>query len=75
MPYILVTREEDGAVTWQERVSASDFAGEHFRRCLADRLAWAVADAEAADEERVVLAEAVPHPEAERVRSARPIAA
>jgi hypothetical protein len=33
-------------VFWNESVSASDFETDHFRRCLADRLGWAVADAE-----------------------------
>jgi uncharacterized membrane protein len=45
MPRILVTRE-DGEVFWNEGVTAKDFETEHFRRCLADRLGWAVADAE-----------------------------
>jgi hypothetical protein len=42
---ILVARE-DGDVLWNEGVTAADFQTEHFRRCLADRLSWAVADAE-----------------------------
>jgi hypothetical protein len=37
---------EDGAVIWNEGVSAADFETEHFRRALADRLGWAVADAD-----------------------------
>ena len=45
MPRVLVTRD-DGQVFWNESVSAADFDGEHFRSCLADRLGWAVADAE-----------------------------
>jgi hypothetical protein len=45
MPRVLVMRE-DGQVFWSETVTASDFQGEHFCRCLADRLGWAVADAE-----------------------------
>ncbi len=45
MPRVLVMRE-DGQVFWSESVTASDFQGEHFCRCLADRLGWAVADAE-----------------------------
>jgi len=45
MTRILVTRE-DGDVVWNEGVTAADFQTEHFRRCLADRLSWAVADAE-----------------------------
>ena len=45
MTRILVPRE-DGEVFWNESVTAADFETEHFRRCLADRLGWAVADAE-----------------------------
>ena len=45
MPRVLVMRE-DGQVFWSENVNASDFQREHFCRCLADRLGWAVADAE-----------------------------
>ena len=45
MPRVLVMRE-DGQVFWSESVTANDFQGEHFCRCLADRLGWAVADAE-----------------------------
>jgi hypothetical protein len=46
MTRILVARE-DGAVIWNEGVNATDFETEHFRRALADRLGWAVADADA----------------------------
>jgi hypothetical protein len=42
----VIVRAESGEVFWDESVRAADFDGEHFRRCLADRLAWAVADAE-----------------------------
>ncbi len=45
MPRVLVTND-DGAVFWSESVTGPDFAADHFRRCLADRLGWAVADAE-----------------------------
>ena len=45
MPRVLVTHD-DGEIFWNERVNAADFAGEHFRNSLADRLGWAVADAE-----------------------------
>jgi hypothetical protein len=37
---------DDGEMVWNERVNQSDFEGEHFRRCLVDRIGWAVADAE-----------------------------
>jgi hypothetical protein len=46
MTRILVARE-DGSVIWNEGVNATDFETEHFRRALADRLGWAVADADA----------------------------
>jgi hypothetical protein len=45
VPRVLVTRD-DGEVYWNESVKAADFEGEHFRSCLAERLGWAVADAE-----------------------------
>jgi hypothetical protein len=45
VPRVLVTRD-DGQVFWNESVKAVDFDADHFRRCLADRLGWAVADAE-----------------------------
>lgn len=46
MPRVLVI-DDDGRLTWAERVQGDDFESEHFRRCLSDRLRWAVADAEA----------------------------
>ena len=45
MPRVLVI-SDDGEMVWNERVNDSDFEGEHFRRCLVDRIKWAVADAE-----------------------------
>jgi hypothetical protein len=45
MPRVLVV-SDDGEMVWNERVNTSDFEGEHFRRCLVDRVGWAVADAE-----------------------------
>lgn len=45
MPRILVTGD-DGTVFWDESVAAADFEADHFRRALADRLWWAVGDAE-----------------------------
>ena len=42
----VLVRDDSGATTWTERVSSADFDTEHFRRCLAERLWWAVADAE-----------------------------
>jgi hypothetical protein len=45
MPRVLVT-DDNGAVAWNERVTAADFETEHFRRQLSTRLSWAVADAD-----------------------------
>lgn len=45
MPRVLVI-SDDGEMIWNEHVNDSDFEGEHFRRCLVDRIKWAVADAE-----------------------------
>jgi len=45
MPRVLVISDE-GEIVWNERVNHSDFEAEHFRRCLTDRVGWAVADAE-----------------------------
>jgi len=56
MPMLQV-QADDGTVIWRERVTAPDFETEHFRRCLAERVAWAVGDAEAAEvtEDRAVV--------------------
>ena len=48
MPMLQV-QADDGTVIWRERVTAPDFETEHFRRCLAERVAWAVSDAEVAE--------------------------
>jgi hypothetical protein len=45
MPRVLVI-SDDGEMIWNERVNEGDFETEHFRRCLVDRVSWAVADAE-----------------------------
>lgn len=45
MPRVLVI-SDDGEMVWNEGVNGNDFEGEHFRRCLVDRIGWAVADAE-----------------------------
>ena len=45
MPRVTVTGD-CGELFWDESVKAADFETEHFRRSLADRLGWAVADAE-----------------------------
>jgi hypothetical protein len=36
----------DGWVALDESAGPEQLASDHYRRCLADRLAWAVADAE-----------------------------
>jgi hypothetical protein len=47
MPRIIVTSDNsDGRVLHSERVTPSDFETEHFRTQLAERVAWAVEDAE-----------------------------
>ena len=45
MAWITVTTD-DGEVTWTERAVGETFASEQFRARLADRLGWAVGDAE-----------------------------
>lgn len=45
MPTVQVTAD-DGRVTLAERVDSSNLEAEHFRACLAERIAWAAADAE-----------------------------
>jgi cell division septum initiation protein DivIVA len=50
MPQIIVladtsTDSRDRSVMFTERVNSSDFESGHFRAQLAERLAWAVADA------------------------------
>jgi hypothetical protein len=53
MPRIIVETEgNDHEVVFWERVGAEDFDAEHFRRCLADRIGWAVADAQEAEREK-----------------------
>jgi hypothetical protein len=47
MPRIIVTADDSEArVLHSERVTPSDFETEHFRAQLAERVAWAVEDAE-----------------------------
>jgi hypothetical protein len=49
MPRIIIEADDSAReVVFWERVGAEDFDAEHFRRCLCDRIAWAVADAEEA---------------------------
>lgn len=57
MPQIIVTADhptDDGQppVMLRERVSVSDLESPHFRTQLAERLAWAVGDADEVDRER-----------------------
>lgn len=53
MPRIIVETEgNEREVVFWERVGAEDFDAEHFRRCLADRIGWAVADAQEAEQEK-----------------------
>ncbi|MCW2966409.1 MAG: hypothetical protein JWM71_181 [Solirubrobacteraceae bacterium] len=53
MPRIIVETEgHDREVVFWEHVGADDFDAEHFRRCFADRIGWAVADAQQAEREK-----------------------
>ena len=45
MPKVQVV-SDDGHTTLLERVTTEDLEGEHFRARLAERIAWATADAE-----------------------------
>jgi hypothetical protein len=45
MAWIAVTTD-DGQPVWKERALSEAFASDHFRASLADRLGWAVNDAE-----------------------------
>jgi hypothetical protein len=50
MPRIIVETEGNNhEVVFWEHVGAEDFDAEHFCRCLADRIGWAVADAQEAE--------------------------
>ncbi len=62
MPRVLVTND-DGDVFWSESVQAPDFKADHFRSCLADRLGWAVADAEGPAPTNVRSIDPAPAPE------------
>jgi len=47
MPRIIITADDpDGRVVHWERVTPADFETEHFRAQLAERVAWAVEDAD-----------------------------
>ena len=47
MPRIIVTADDQaGRVLHSERVTPADFETEHFRAQLAERVAWAVEDAD-----------------------------
>ena len=46
MAWITVA-SDDGTLTWKERAFGEAFESDHYRACLADRLGWAVSDAEA----------------------------
>ena len=59
MPRIIVTADDsNGRVLHSERVTPSDFETEHFRTQLAERVAWAVEDAELAPASGAELAQA-----------------
>jgi hypothetical protein len=53
MPRIIVETEgNEREVVFWEHVGPEDFSAEHFRRCLADRIGWAVADARDVEREQ-----------------------
>jgi hypothetical protein len=64
MPQLLVVTdlpEAGGQVVYRERILSSDLESKHFTDQLAERLGWAVHDAnELAEEEIAVLDEAAP---------------
>ena len=63
MPRIIVTADDSaGRVLHSERVTPADFETEHFRAQLAERVAWAVEDA---DREAPSAAEAPTDPRAD----------
>jgi hypothetical protein len=73
MPRIIVTADDSsGRVLHSERVTPSDFDTDHFRTQLAQRVAWAVEDAELATGAEPAQAPAV---EGEATRPARAHAA
>lgn len=45
MPRIQVIAD-DGRLSLDERICAADLSSDHFRRCLVERIGWAVADAQ-----------------------------
>ena len=62
MPRIIVTADDSsGHVLHSERVTPADFETEHFRAQLAERVAWAVEDA---DRDGPSAAEAAPRAQA-----------
>jgi hypothetical protein len=69
MPRILVTSDDTGGrVLHSERVTPADFETEHFRAQLAERVAWAVEDAQ---REPASVAEAAPAPGADTAAATR----
>ncbi|TML05884.1 MAG: hypothetical protein E6G41_08950 [Actinobacteria bacterium] len=69
MPRIIVTADDtSGRVLHSERVTPADFETDHFRAQLAERVAWAVEDA---DRETVSVAGAPPPPAADTAAGTR----
>lgn len=52
MPRIHITAD-DGRPVLDERISRQDLSSAHFRRCLMERIAWAVADAQETGPDRL----------------------
>ena len=54
MPRIHVIAD-DGRLALDERIHPGDLSSEHFRRCLMERIDWAVADAQEMAPDRLSL--------------------
>ena len=54
MPRIHVIAD-DGRLTLDERICNEDLSSAHFRRCLMERIDWAVADAQEMAPDRITL--------------------
>lgn len=54
MPRIHIVAD-DGRLALDERICQQDLSSAHFRRCLMERIDWAVADAQEMSPERLSL--------------------
>ena len=73
MPRIIVEADDSTReVVFWERVGEEDFDADHFRSCLCDRIAWAVADAEEVQRRPVQLAAPTEESDERFVRESEP---